>query len=405
MKAFNEIDSFQFSDSVKANIKSEVIKQTKDYILGIDEEQYKAYLYDKYALTPLVIDFTSEEFKEPVKKKEQRESRLHETVYEVDVYQFRITYKFEGSADIFKVHSNPWNWTSYEIQVDEYYQTVSLNFNVYNQNAEEFHQEKNKAIQAAFSNLENANNNMVALNNELPAYISSIISTQRAHFSKENDFFTAIRVPVNKDTQSLFIPSTTRKKIIPQPMVSKTKQFASEPTMSQEMYDDLLKLIYDIGKGMERKPSLYKGKDENGIRDVILHHLEFRYEAATASGETFNSGGKTDIILKYAPDGTNLFIAECKFWTGHQGYLDTISQLFDRYLTWRDSKAAVIMFVRNKDFVSVLKNIANETRNHPYFVKEVTHKGESSFSYIFHLKSDQQKKVQLQVMAFHFDKA
>jgi hypothetical protein len=63
------------------------------------------------------------------------------------------------------------------------------------------------------------------------------------------------------------------------------------------------------------------------------------------------------------------------------------------------------MFVRNNDFVSVLKNIANETRNHPYFVKEVTHKGESSFSYIFHLKSDQQKKVQLQVMAFHFDKA
>ncbi len=245
---------------------------------------------------------------------------------------------------------------------------------------------------------------MVALNAELPGHINSVLSTQKAHFLKENDFFAAINVPVNKDTDSLFIPPTVKKKIIPLPTVSKNKQFASEPTMNQEMYEDLLKLIYDIGKGMERKPSLYKDKDENGIRDVILNHLEFRYEAITASGETFNSGGKTDIILKYAPDGTNLFIAECKFWTGPQGFLDTISQLFDGYLTWRDSKAGVIMFVRNNDFVNVLKSISMEVKNHPYYIKELNHKGESSFTYVFHLKNDRQKYVQLQIMAFHFDK-
>ncbi len=54
MRAFNEIDSYQFSDKVKANIKSEVQKQTKEYLLGVDEEQYKSYLYEKYALEPLI---------------------------------------------------------------------------------------------------------------------------------------------------------------------------------------------------------------------------------------------------------------------------------------------------------------------------------------------------------------
>jgi hypothetical protein len=404
MKAFDEISSYDFSDKVKANIKNEISRQTKDYLLGIEEDIYKTYLYDKYALEPLVIDFESESLDEPVKKKETREARLHDTTYEVDVYQFGVKYHFSGSPAIFSIHSNPWNMTWYDIQVDEHYQTVAFKFNVYNQNADEFYQEKEKAIKAAFSNMENANANILALNRELPTQISSVLGAHKAHFLKENDFFTAIKIPVNKDTQSLFNVPTIKKKIIPQPVINKSKQFASEPTMNQEMYEDLLKLIYDIGKGMERKPSLYKGKDENGIRDVILNHLEFRYEETTAGGETFNSGGKTDIILKYAPDGTNLFIAECKFWTGKQGFLDTISQLFDRYLTWRDSKAAIIMFVRNNDFTDVLSNIPVEIKNHPYYLKTLNHKGESSFSFIFHLKNDRQKHVQLQVMAFHFDK-
>ena len=64
---------------------------------------------------------------------------------------------------------------------------------------------------------------------------------------------------------------------------------------------------------MERKPSLYEGKDEEGLRDVFVAMLETRFEGITATGETFNHCGKTDILLKYAEDGTNLFIAECKF--------------------------------------------------------------------------------------------
>lgn len=44
MKAFNEIDSYQFNDNVKANIKNEVHRQTKEYILGVDEVVYTHFL-------------------------------------------------------------------------------------------------------------------------------------------------------------------------------------------------------------------------------------------------------------------------------------------------------------------------------------------------------------------------
>jgi hypothetical protein len=57
--------------------------------------------------------------------------------------------------------------------------------------------------------------------------------------------------------------------------------------------------------------------------------------------------GKTDILIRI--DGKNIFIAECKFWTGPKGFTETIDQLLG-YLSWRDTKAAIVMFNRKKGF-------------------------------------------------------
>lgn len=170
------------------------------------------------------------------------------------------------------------------------------------------------------------------------------------------------------------------------------------------MYDDVLRVIYDAGKNMEKKPALYQNKDEEGLRDQFLFILETRYEEITATGETFNRSGKTDILLKFAKDGSNLFVAECKFWHGASEFHKAISQLFERYLTWRDSKIALILFVTNKAFTKVLETIKSETVKHTYFLKEIGARGETSFSYQFHLPQDEDKKVYLEIMAFHYDK-
>jgi hypothetical protein len=60
-----------------------------------------------------------------------------------------------------------------------------------------------------------------------------------------------------------------------------------------------------------------------------------------ATGETFNFQGKTDILIRV--DEKNVFIAECKFWKGEKVFIGTIDQLLS-YLSWRDTKAAVIVF-------------------------------------------------------------
>ena len=104
--------------------------------------------------------------------------------------------------------------------------------------------------------------------------------------------------------------------------------------------------------------------DEEAIRDNFLVHINAQYDGM-ASGEAFNFSGKTDILLRV--DGRCVLIAECKFWTGEKGLLDTIDQLLG-YLSWRDTKVAVVILNRNKNFTSVLKTIEAVVPNHKCFI-------------------------------------
>jgi hypothetical protein len=101
---------------------------------------------------------------------------------------------------------------------------------------------------------------------------------------------------------------------------------------------------------MERSPSAFAEMDEENLRMHFLVPLNGAFEG-DATGETFNHDGKTDILLR--KDGRNVFIAECKFWVGPKGFTDTIDQLLN-YLTWRDSKTAIIIFVRNTTISTVV---------------------------------------------------
>jgi hypothetical protein len=194
-----------------------------------------------------------------------------------------------------------------------------------------------------------------------------------------------------------------KKRVVPEPIVDKktSKKYIETPAMDDGFYADIIEVLYTFFKSVEKKPSTYQTKDEEGLRDYVLPTLETRYDNTSVTGETFNKGGKTDILIRYK-DGTNLFVAECKFWKGETVLHDTINQLFDRYLTWRDSKVAIIFFVRNKQFSKMLDTLKESIPKHEYFVKENGGNGESSFSYVFHFPTDKGKLIYVEFMAFHF---
>ncbi len=397
--SFSEVSIYDFRNILLQQIKSEISTINKNSFLEMDEEVLKEEITEKYLLEELEINKESEEIDTPSIRKEFFEN-IHGRSQR-DVYCFLVNYTYLGSSVLFKVSPSSRTMTSHVIMTNEYLKTVSFEVKTYDTNVKEFKSLKETAYNQAFTNITNINKEVNGLNIIIKATINREFNQLKNKYIDENAFFEAINVRVDKNTQSIFTPTIINKKIIPQ-LKNTHSRFKSEPTMSEEMYNDVLTVIYDSGKSMERKPSLYSGKDEEALRDQFLFILETRYDNTTATGETFNRKGKTDIVLKYN-DGTNLFVAECKFWQGESEMLNAISQLFDRYLTWRDSKTALIFFVKNKDFTKTLQTIEQGVPKHEYYIKKNGVSKDSSLSYIFCLPQDKDKQIFLEVIAFHYD--
>src|SRR5882762_11631396 len=147
---------------------------------------------------------------------------------------------------------------------------------------------------------------------------------------------------------------------------------------------------------MERSPKAFHDIDEETLRTFFLVPLNSHYEGQ-ATGETFNYQGKTDILIRSGD--RNIFIAECKFWGGPAKLIETIDQLLG-YLSWRDSKAAILLFNRNKDFSKVLSTISEVVRAHRNFQKDEGNRGETAFRYAFRHKDDAAKLLHLSVIVF-----
>lgn len=378
----------------------EIENQGKDYILGVDENEYKTFLKDKYYLEPLKIIQETEDILEPKKIKLNRKDRFTERNFQIDAYECIIQYNFEGAPILFALRPSTYTLTRYEITVNSDNRIVSYSFIIDKQDDGLFNKEKNDAYRRAFTNLGNLNSEVVVWNNAISGLVESNFNAIKQKLLKENSFFESIKAKVDPNTKSVFTAPTIKRKNIPQPTSSK-KEFSSQPTMSKEMYEDTLTVLYDFGRSMERKPSTYKGKDEEDVRDLLITVLETRYDGVTATGETFNKSGKTDILLKYQ-DGSNLFVGECKWWKGEIEFSAAINQLFDNYLTWRDSKTALLFFVKNKEISKVCEKIKEEALKHEYFKSYPGSKGEGRYSFIFHLPEDKDKEVYLEIMAFHF---
>jgi hypothetical protein len=76
-----------------------------------------------------------------------------------------------------------------------------------------------------------------------------------------------------------------------------------------------------------------------------------------------------------------------------------------RYLSWRDTKAAITVFNRSAGFTAVLRKIAEAVPKHPNFKREAGRADESTFRYIFRQPNDTNCEIVVTVMAFDVPQA
>lgn len=232
-------------------------------------------------------------------------------------------------------------------------------------------------------------------NERLPQEIKKIFERVKAEKEKEHRVLVELGV-VNLPSAAFEVPVV--KKIVPTPCLIENKTVAYH--INDDVYKEILKHIYRLCKEYERHESIYKGKHEEDLRDLLVPSLNSVFIGTNSAAETFNRKGKTDIITK-APDNSNVFIAECKIWHGEKLFLEAINQLLD-YVTWRDTRTALILFVKNSGVIDVIEKAKSTITQHACYAGYKDQTGESSFSYIFHTKDDSQSHIALELMIFHF---
>jgi hypothetical protein len=236
-------------------------------------------------------------------------------------------------------------------------------------------------------------------NAQLPNIVREAYAFRRRQLEEGNAAVNRLgfRVRQRTDAPRAYAVALPPKKLEPTAAQLPSRTPApAEQYLPDESYEDILSLIFGMSLVFERSPSTFKKiTKEEEIRMLLLIPLNGVFESAT--GETFNCKGDTDILIRR--EEKNLFIAECKFWKGPESFRETIDQLLS-YLTWRDCKTAILLFVRDTKISTVLPQIPGLLAQHRHFVRDLPSARSGEFRAVLS-GTDDGVRLTLSVLCFH----
>lgn len=253
------------------------------------------------------------------------------------------------------------------------------------------------------TNLKNLRNDVTSFNQELEALIKLNLDARRKSAEATKATTEALKYPLRKrdDAPQTYKLPDKPKPLAPKPMAKAASAKAEQEfTLEEGDYQEILRICASMSLVMERSPTVFEHAEEEHIRVHYLVQLNGQYQGA-ATGETFNHSGKTDILIRH--QDKNIFVAECKFWNGHEELIRTTTQLLG-YTTWRDTKTALIIFSRNINFTNVISEAQRAMKDHHKYKSGPLVEGESRFRYIFKHPNDDQREIIITLLLFDMPK-
>jgi len=254
--------------------------------------------------------------------------------------------------------------------------------------------EKNLRLLA--ETVERLNHDVEIHNRQAPPKIVDAITRKRASAENALGVLKALRIPISAKDRPPVYAIPLKRRPAPVHNSAPVAKFKPEPVIDAEVYEHILGVVKSLAMVIERTPSVFESLTEEQIRTHFLLHLNGHYEGM-ATGETFNFEGKTDILIRY--EGRNAFIAECKFWKGAKGFDETIDQLL-RYLSWRDSKAALLIFNPMGDSTAIKETMHEMMIARKEHRRTCAEAGSGDRRYVFVKENDQAREITLTTILF-----
>lgn len=399
IRLFTEGSLSEVFDARRQEVTRTIDGEKSDYLLGTNETLYIQHLVTRFSFEVPIIQF--EKLDASTKEKQiaaERFSALY-NVYAGKTYLRQVVcihLPVHGQINLLKYRPSQYTLWSHEVEAED----GEIRFEIINfdNDAEKIRREMDDIIGKIRPMSERVRGEVEGFNSALEVHIASHVRSRKNTLQNQLGVLAQLGISIRPSSRvpATFSIPTAPKKVVIKP-AAPSGSFMPEPTLDETVYTQILRVLHDLGRAMERHPSIYKGKDEESLRDLFLLQLTPHFESV--SGETFNKKGKTDILVRH--DGGNAFVAECKIWKGAGEFSKAIDQLLS-YLTWRDSKTALMLFIRNKELQKVLDIVPETVENHPSFVSTKMTTEEGWFAFELHLPGDSSRAVQVAVMLFHF---
>ncbi|QXP89543.1 hypothetical protein [Methylococcus capsulatus] len=403
---FAQTDWRSVEEHQKRSIQSEIDGIDGNRLLNTSVEDLCDYFEQKYRIDIPVLHedrivADQHEMQIDVSQDPVRYIRDRSRSFHVPGTLVEITVPFAGDAEAFRIE--PTTYTSAPPRGDVRNNSLVLSVAGTNLEPRQVRSQIDRTLGEVRQYLGWLWANADGFNRQIRQIARERIEWRRNKLLADQNLVAGIGFPLKEraDASRTFTAPEVRRRITPTMPPASTASYRPEPILSSEDYEHILSVMTNMALVMERSPSAFVAIDEEALRSHFLVQLNGHYEGQ-ATGETFNYEGKTDILVR--ANGKNIFIAECKYWGGPKKLSDTIDQLLG-YACWRDTKTAIVIFNRNKNFSQVLDAIPGVVKVHPNFKRELNQTGESRFCYVLAHRDDPNREMILTVLAFDVPQA
>lgn len=398
---FSDADWFSVERNQLQKMSEEIAAVNGDRLLNTAVDDLARYFESKFKVE--VPALVTEEI-----VVDQREAKIdvrHDPRHWIDdrsrpVYvpgtEVEVEIPFSGDAEVFRVQ--PTSYTLNPPRAEVRSNALVLRISGTDLTADGVQQSINQTINDVQTYLTTLRSNAAGLNQQLFQRAKTAIESRRQKLLADRNLVGALgfKMKQRDGNQRTFSASEVKRKIAPTMPPASSAPYKPEPVLNDDDYEHILSVLDNMAHVMERSPSAFHHMDEEALRTHFLVQLNGHYEGQ-ATGETFNYEGKTDILVRSGDK--NIFIAECKFWGGPKKLSETIDQLLG-YSSWRDTKTAVIIFNRNRNFSRVLATIPETAKQHPNFKCELAGRTDTRFRYCFSHKGDANRELLLTILVF-----
>lgn len=318
----------------------------------------------------------------------------------VDHCSVRVFIPFKGDPYMFRISGHSMPMAIRDFQVSEH--DVAATYTVYRRDTEGLKREVEADIALINKHLDGLRDTVTRYNTSLRPWAKTTIENRRHAIGVRDEATQQLRKGLrirkrNDGTERIVMPVEVERKVLPIPK-KETAREEIHSALEMQAYDDILETISSMVRVMERSPHVFAQMEEEHLRTVLLVALNGLYKGQ-ATGETFNGYGKSDILIRV--EDKNVFLAECLVWDGQEALLKKMNeQLFTKYQMWRDTKVALIVFNRRRNFTHVVDTMKETVKGHEQFVEEMPCHYETAGRYKFRRHDDVKQFFTLTCLAF-----